>query len=244
MSQAAAARWDNARCKRCRETSRRDDAWATDSGEPEGKPRRGAKPLGPAGRANATRNASAADGRYSVLRIAGRCAMQSRVLWRSRGAAAERAVSMQAKTPCKGGLNSPRSRAHCSRRPSARSDRIRRQSCDCRAMRRRERNAPSRTGARLGLLWPHFTCAHSTRNRQGANAADCGASGRAECCHCGNVANIQFQFPICPEQTNYMFYTANKIHPYRKVSTSDSRHPAARDGRPPRRVGTTRPTRG
>ena len=143
--------------------------------------------------------------------------MQSRVLWRRRGAAAERAVSMQAKTPCKGGLNSPRSRAHCSRRPSARSDRIRRQSCDCRAMRRRERNAPSRTGARLGLLWPHFTLAHSTRGGQDADAADCGAlgwrrvgttrptRGRGECCQCGNVANIQFQFPICPAR---MFYTA------------------------------------
>ena len=103
------------------------------------------------------RNAPAADGRYSVLRIADRCAMRLRVLWRSQGAVAERAVSMQAKPPCKGGLNSPRSRAHCLRRRSARSDRIRRQSCDCRAMRQRERNAPSRTGARLGLLWPRFT---------------------------------------------------------------------------------------
>jgi hypothetical protein len=149
--------------------------------------------------------------------------MQSRVLWRSRGAAAERAVSVQAKTPCKGGLNSPRSRAHCSRRPSARSDRIRRQSCDCRAMRRRERNAPSRTGARLGLLWPHSTWAHSIRSRQGANVADSGAtwtwgmSPMRECRQCTIPISDMSGADV---RRSLHFYTANfsaadKIHPHR-----------------------------
>ena len=46
------------------------------------------------------------------------------------------------------------------------------------------------------------------RRVHAAHSGSFAAPGHGECCQCGNVASIQFQFPIWPAQT---FYAANRI---------------------------------